>query len=712
MVEKRYFKYILGGLIAVVGTTGLFSNRMLQCNEIQNKEPITGGTLSQGVEVEEENVDDRQADKQEIKQESTFLKSAQEETLYGIGSVSKMYVTTAIMQLVDEGKIELDNPVTDYLPEFQMEDERYKEITVRMLLNHSSGLMGSTFSNNILYEDNDSTAHDTLLEKLKVQRLKADPGKYSTYCNDGFVVAELIVERVSGESFTEYLKEHIWKRLDFKQSGTSIDLFDAKNQVQTYFNPTILYATEYCNVFGTGGILSTAGEVCRFGQTFMRDNNGLLSEYALEEMKKPAAKTNDYGYVAEGSCDNYGLGWDSVDAYLFNEYGITTLVKGGDLLNQHGVLMVVPEENVSVSVLSSGGSSVFNTLLAEELATIVLEEKGIMAPSSDEFIKENIREEKEANKEAKVPNEYLSYEGSYANGQGIYHLSFPEGEYLQLEACDTETQKVQKYYYLGEGQFASEKGCYINGTDLTSATGNQHGETILTLKTEKDGKEYLCVKSTIEYEEVGSTRFDNMFAEKLQPQNIDQHTLEAWKARDGKKYYLTSEKYSSAFWNINPVIELKMSTEIEGYLNASGRMVTTRITDSNHSKAFVTLTGGAGRDLTDVTLQKVNGYEEISLDDVAIKYVEEVKMKPLDLSQKQIVLEERGALWYSIKEEDVKKEIYINPSSQMAVYVYNRYDECTYSSYMLNMGKRIILPEGGKVAVVGEAGAKLEIEEK
>lgn len=711
MGKKRCFKYILGGLIAAAGTTGLISTGILQENEILKAESITDQTLNQSDEVEKETItkeENKKENKQEMRQESTLFDNAQEETLYGIGSVSKMYVTTAIMQLVEEGMIKLDNPVTEYLPEFQMEDERYKEITVRMLLNHSSGLMGSTFSNNILYEDNDSNAHDTLLEKLKVQRLKADPGKYSTYCNDGFVIAELIVERVSGESFTEYLKEHIWEPLNFRQSGTSVDLLDAKNQVQTYFNPSILYATEYCNVFGTGGLLSTAEEVCRFGQTFMRDNNGLLSEYALEEMKKPVAKTNDYGYVAEGSCDNYGLGWDSVDAYPFNEYGITTLVKGGDLLNQHGVLMVVPEENVSVSVLSSGGGSVFNTLLAEELATIVLEEKGVMAPSSDEIMQKNIVEEQEA----KIPNEFLNYEGSYANGQGIYHLRFPEGKYLELEACDTETQRVQKYYYLGEGQFVSEKGSYINGTDLAKATGNQHGETILTLRTEKDDKKYLCVKSTIDYEEVGNIRFENMFAEKLEPQNIDQHILEAWKARDGKKYYLTSEKYSSAFWNINPVIKLKMSTEIEGYLNASGRMVTTMITDSDHSKAFVTLTGGGGRDLTDVTIQKVDGYEEMSLDDVAIKYIEEAKIKPLDLSQKQIVLEERGALWYNIKYEDVKKEIYINPSSQMAVYVYNRYDECTYSSYMLNMGKRIILPEGGKVAIVGEAGTRLEIEEK
>ena len=64
--------------------------------------------------------------------------------ILNIGSVSKMYVTAAVMQLVDQGKVELDAPVTDYIPDFKLADERYKDITVRMLMNHTSGLMGSS----------------------------------------------------------------------------------------------------------------------------------------------------------------------------------------------------------------------------------------------------------------------------------------------------------------------------------------------------------------------------------------------------------------------------------------------------------------------------------------------------------------------------------------------------------------------------------------
>ena len=108
--------------------------------------------------------------------------------LYGIGSVSKIYTTVAVMQLAEDGKVSLDAPVTRYLPDFKMADERYKDITVRMLLNHSSGILGTGLSDAMLFGEASTRAHDTLLEKLSTQRLAADPGSFSVYCNDGFTL--------------------------------------------------------------------------------------------------------------------------------------------------------------------------------------------------------------------------------------------------------------------------------------------------------------------------------------------------------------------------------------------------------------------------------------------------------------------------------------------------------------------------------------------
>ncbi|MCR5717827.1 MAG: beta-lactamase family protein [Oscillospiraceae bacterium] len=116
-----------------------------------------------------------------------------------------MFATTAVMQLVDDGKIEPDAPITEYLPELHMADARYKMITVRMLINHTSGILGTTDGNFMIFDDRDMQPHNTLLEELSRQRLKADPGNFAAYCNDGFELLELITERVSGQNFTDYV---------------------------------------------------------------------------------------------------------------------------------------------------------------------------------------------------------------------------------------------------------------------------------------------------------------------------------------------------------------------------------------------------------------------------------------------------------------------------------------------------------------------------
>ena len=131
MKYKKY-RLLMAVAICTLGILALHSNEV---QEVYAEEST--------VKIEEENVQtDTKAD-------------APKEKIYGIGSVSKVYVTTAVMQLAEDGKVNLDATLTDYIPDFRMADERYKEITVRMLMNHTSGIWGSSFKNAMLYEDND-----------------------------------------------------------------------------------------------------------------------------------------------------------------------------------------------------------------------------------------------------------------------------------------------------------------------------------------------------------------------------------------------------------------------------------------------------------------------------------------------------------------------------------------------------------------------------
>ena len=186
--------------------------------------------------------------------------------LYGIGSVSKIYTTVAVMQLAEKGRVSLDAPVTRYLPDFRMADQRYQDITVRMLLNHSSGLLGTGLSDAMLFGEASTRAHDTLLEKLSHQRLAADPGAFSVYCNDGFTLAELVVEAVTGQSFIDYVDEAILTPLGLERTFAPGGDFDTDDLARIYrgTDPRAL-PQDALNAIGAGGIYATASDLASFG---------------------------------------------------------------------------------------------------------------------------------------------------------------------------------------------------------------------------------------------------------------------------------------------------------------------------------------------------------------------------------------------------------------------------------------------------------------
>ena len=194
------------------------------------------------------------------------------DTMYGIGSASKMFATVVVMLLVDRGLVDL-TLLTTYIPEFFMADTRYTQITPRMLLNHSSGLMGLTFNNVAFFHDIDPIGRHQLIADLAHQRLKADPGEFSVYCNDGFALAELLVERVSGESFTDFVKASFTDPLGMTNTATPESNFDRSRLARTYVD--VAGGTEVIDalsgVIGSGGIYSTAEDLCKFAGIFMDD---------------------------------------------------------------------------------------------------------------------------------------------------------------------------------------------------------------------------------------------------------------------------------------------------------------------------------------------------------------------------------------------------------------------------------------------------------
>ena len=628
-----------------------------------------------------------------------------ERKVYGIGSTSKVFTAAAVMRLAEEGLIEMDAPLINYIPDFYMADARYKEITPRMLINHSSGLPGSSLSNTLLYGDPDTYHHDTLLTQLRTLRLKADPGAYSVYCNDGFTLAEILVERVTKQSFTDYLAANFWGPMGLASMGTSQSIREGTNLADVYFKGNASLPFEYANVIGSGGMYGTAEDLSQAGQMFVhqpKEAFQVLSNETVKAMELPAY-TVGYGLdPGVPSTMGYGLGWDSVASPAFAGYGITALSKGGDTKNYHSMLTVLPELNMSCAVLSSGGSSTYNSLVAREIMLIYLEEMG-QIEREDSLIAEGwYREDRNL---AELPTELRKYEGWYV-GFGVYRVYFSERSTLMIESSGTKRDTVQEYYYLGNNRFVSKSGTYIDATgQLVSAQAGIRGTTILTLQEEKDGLFLGMVSSEI-IPALGEEVLNFPLARKCSPQTLSGQVLATWKARAGKEYLLVNEKYTSSNYLEYSAVRPMLYDGFEGYLGETEGNFIARIVDANHAEFFLRLPGQAGRDLIDIELYKKDGVEYLR---GRYLYVEAESVPAFSVDMETIVIGEDGLTrWFMAGNDLSGHTVTIDAPADGNFYIYTYVDDemtCVAGSIIGDSGTGLYIPEGARIAFAGDPGA-------
>ncbi|MDA8088335.1 MAG: serine hydrolase [Nitrospiraceae bacterium] len=411
-------------------------------------------------------------------------------TRFNIASVSKMFVTTSIMMLVDEGSISLDKPVTAYLPEFRMADERYKNITVRMLLNHSSGMPGGELANTSGYRLNNNAKQETM-DTLARAHLKHDPGAKAEYCNDGFTLAEMIVERLSKGPYLDFLRERIIKPLGLESTALSLGTLQGK-PVALYYDPKTgkLHPPETISVFGTGGLSSTAVDLCRFAEVFSPDSQ-LLKKDSLAEMSKaqPSAFQGKLRHLS----DTYGLGWDLAGLPRYEAAGIRILAKSGNSGNYSSYLLTVPDKRISVAVIASGPDSDPMSTAFDILDAVLVEKKLMPKEEKPVFIPPAAQ---------KWPQEDASYGGYYANGNGLSQVVF-----------DAENNRVALYIFTGREKTPIASLIY-NGGYYYDAEGQRYyftgatGESYLVNWAANTGLDAIKMQKIRPMENPQSLRID------------------------------------------------------------------------------------------------------------------------------------------------------------------------------------------------------------
>jgi len=277
-----------------------------------------------------------------------------------IGSVSKSFTALAILQLVENGKINLDSPVIDYLPWFKVKGfDSYQQITVRHLLNHTSGLSEGTYFPELPVD----TSLEDAVKKLADAELVEEPGKVFNYFNPNYQVLGLIIEKVSGISYGEYIKKHILEPLSMKNTFLSKEEIE-KNVAKGYssFFGFPFIKEEPFRTYGLpeGYIVSTANDMILFLLVHSNPQSNLhpsiLSLDGFKQLQTPNS---------EGK-SNYAMGWQKIKS----SKGYTVIYNGGDLDTYHSDVMIIPEKGYSIVIMINQNSFLNQLIVYDHLENL------------------------------------------------------------------------------------------------------------------------------------------------------------------------------------------------------------------------------------------------------------------------------------------------------------------------------------------------------
>ena len=599
-----------------------------------------------------------------------------EDILYGIGSVSKIYTTVAVMQLAEQGKVSLDAPVTRYLKDFRMADSRYKDITVRMLLNHSSGIMGTGLAGAILFDDADPSATDGLLEALSTQRLIADPGAYSVYCNDGFTLAELVVEAVSGMDFMDYVDRYILDPIGLDDTYAPGGDFDTARLAKTYSgSSTEALPVDSLNAIGAGGLYATASDLASFGGALT--GTKLLKESSLEAMAYPEYSR---GIWPDDTLDAlaYGLGWDNVEWFPFCQSDITALTKGGDTLRYHAALVVLPEYDMAAAVVTSGGTSTYNQLAATQILAAALAEEGVSVDQTIPALPEA--------EPAPLPAELKQYAGYYGSTSLQYPIALADDGTLTM-TCPTYPTMVpaQTFTYCADGTFR----------DAT-------GTAALSFVKEDNGEIYLYQKAVSALPGLGALPVSNYAAVKLPDNAVTEEVQALWDQVLTMSILPMTEKYSSQVYLSLSETAAEASAPIPGYLGPD------RIADETSALFAVALPGVGGRDGMDYTRQVRDGVTWLTVRDSVYMEASGAPQLFTGSGWAYSTIQPDGyARWYQVGSA-AGKTMTVQGPEDAGFWVYDASGKVAASSVLGDTGA-VTLPEGGMVVFAGEAGARFHL---
>jgi CubicO group peptidase (beta-lactamase class C family) len=271
------------------------------------------------------------------------------DTLFQIGSNTKVMTATVVMQLVEQGKLQLDTPIVEYLPELELSDkDALEQITMRHLMTHQSGIDGDIFDDTGVGDD----ALKTLIAKAKDWKQDTRPGEQWSYCNSGFYIAGRILEVVLGDTYESIMNERLFKPLGMDRSfwfANDAIVYSAAaghQQLPGQEQPTVAKPWPIPrNAAAAGAVISNVEDVLKFMAFHIgggKSAEGVISAASVAAMQEPQRRVT--------SQFEWGIGWT-----LGMVGGERVIYHGGTTNGQNSQMYAVPSKNFAISVLTNSG---------------------------------------------------------------------------------------------------------------------------------------------------------------------------------------------------------------------------------------------------------------------------------------------------------------------------------------------------------------------
>ena len=257
-----------------------------------------------------------------------------------LASLSKSFTALAVLHLADQGKITLDDPVRKYLPEFTMADPRAAKITVRELLQQTSGMSDQTFPELTLPAP--GTLKDSVAMLLTV-RLATDPGTREIYHNPNYFLAARLVEVVTGMPFAGYMAATVFDPIGMTSTGTVNTTTDLPGAGEGYiraYGQVIRRSHPKWFINGAYGVVSTADDMAKWLIT----QNGAGQVFPKETVKTAQTPSGVGG-------STYGMGWDTWKT----TGGAPLLQHTGWLLTHNSAQTLLPASGYGIAVVTNTG---------------------------------------------------------------------------------------------------------------------------------------------------------------------------------------------------------------------------------------------------------------------------------------------------------------------------------------------------------------------